>query len=255
VPDGHSQGVDDDDAIDLAVTLNCARRHLTREQVRDVITNEIARRPGDSDRAIARRVGCSPSTVGAVRHPVSNLDSRPVTAEGARDSNDRAKVQLDEFRAAVAFAVGEATVTDRREQLELILQDVVALDDSETRGLLLKHAGEVVSVQTDQPTELEDYETRIDAAELFTAAREASGILTRWEFGRILVALRDADGRLPSGFLTGVAQATGKSRAELTLRMRLAERYDTADEVRVAIAQHSTWDAMIRDDLKPAWSA
>lgn len=58
---------DDADAWDNAVTLNCARRHMTREQVRDVIGGEIRRRPDDSDRAIARRVGCSPSTVGSVR--------------------------------------------------------------------------------------------------------------------------------------------------------------------------------------------
>ncbi len=68
---------DDDEAADLAVTLNCARRHLSREQTRQVIAGEIARRPGDSDRAIARRVGCSPSTVGAVRNPAepSKLDT------------------------------------------------------------------------------------------------------------------------------------------------------------------------------------
>lgn len=69
---------DDDDAEDLAVTLNCARRHLTREQQRDLIRREIARRPSDSDRAIARRIGCSPSTVGSIRRPapeVSNLDT------------------------------------------------------------------------------------------------------------------------------------------------------------------------------------
>jgi ParB-like chromosome segregation protein Spo0J len=58
---------DDGDAWNRAVALNCARRHLTREQVRDIIASEIGRCPDDSDRAIARRVGCSPSTVGAVR--------------------------------------------------------------------------------------------------------------------------------------------------------------------------------------------
>jgi len=66
---------DDDEAADLAVVLNCARRHLNREQVRQVIANEIERRSGDSDRAIARRVGCSPSTVGTIRRTVSNLDT------------------------------------------------------------------------------------------------------------------------------------------------------------------------------------
>lgn len=66
---------DDDDAITRAVSLNCTRRHLTREQVRNIIANEIRRCPDDSDRAIAGRVGCSPTTVGTVRCAVSKLDS------------------------------------------------------------------------------------------------------------------------------------------------------------------------------------
>lgn len=70
---------DDQDAGDIAVELNCSRRHLTREQVRQVIHGEILRRPDDSDRAIARRVGCSPSTVASVRRPeVSKLDTLSV---------------------------------------------------------------------------------------------------------------------------------------------------------------------------------
>lgn len=66
--------VDDAEAENLAVVLNCARRHLSREQVRYIVRNEIKRCPDDSDRAIARRVGCSPSTVGSVRK-LSNLDT------------------------------------------------------------------------------------------------------------------------------------------------------------------------------------
>ncbi len=64
---------DDADAWDLAVTLNCARRHLTREQTREVIAAELRRRPADSDRAIARRVGCSHPTVAAVRWSLVDL--------------------------------------------------------------------------------------------------------------------------------------------------------------------------------------
>ncbi|MBM7518300.1 ParB N-terminal domain-containing protein [Nocardioides nitrophenolicus] len=58
---------DDDAAMDLAVTLNGARRHLNQEQKRALIEHELIRRPDDSDRAISRRVGCSPTTVGTVR--------------------------------------------------------------------------------------------------------------------------------------------------------------------------------------------
>lgn len=58
---------DDDEAADVAVTLNAARRHLSRVQRHGLVAAEIARRPGDSDRAIARRVGCDHKTVSAVR--------------------------------------------------------------------------------------------------------------------------------------------------------------------------------------------
>jgi len=58
---------DDEAAMDLAVTLNGARRHLNQEQKRALIEHELIRRPDDSDRAISRRVGCSPTTVGTVR--------------------------------------------------------------------------------------------------------------------------------------------------------------------------------------------
>lgn len=66
---------DDDDARNVALTLNLTRRHLTRKQRRELIRREIHARPGDSDRSIARRFGCSPSTVGTMRSQVSNLDT------------------------------------------------------------------------------------------------------------------------------------------------------------------------------------
>ena len=87
--------IDDADAWDKAVTLNCSRRHMTREQVREVIKGEILRRPDDSDRAIARRVGCSPSTVGAVR-----LELR----RDAEDITERLRNELDRIRDQLAAA-------------------------------------------------------------------------------------------------------------------------------------------------------
>ncbi len=61
------QVTDDEDARQAALALNLARRHLTREQRRELIAREAADRPSDSDRAITRRLGCSPTTVAAVR--------------------------------------------------------------------------------------------------------------------------------------------------------------------------------------------
>ena len=75
---------DDGEAWDRAVSLNCARRHLNREQTRELIRAEILRREDQSDRAISRRVGCSPSTVGAVRAEIEAQRDRQRAEERRR---------------------------------------------------------------------------------------------------------------------------------------------------------------------------
>jgi hypothetical protein len=62
---------DGDQARDVAFALNLARRHLSREQRRDLIRREIGLRPDDSDRGIARRLSCDHKTVGSVRRELS----------------------------------------------------------------------------------------------------------------------------------------------------------------------------------------
>lgn len=94
------QVADDEDARQTALALNLSRRHLSREQRHDLITRECAARPLDSDRAIARRLGCSPSTVGAVRRPlVSKLDSAsggtPLSREQAEQVTAGIRARLD----------------------------------------------------------------------------------------------------------------------------------------------------------------
>lgn len=90
------QVADDDEAADLAVTLNCARRHLTREQIRAVIRGEIQRRPDDSDRAIARRAGCDHKTVGVVRRQCGEIPHpvRPITRAEAEELGEAIRQNL-----------------------------------------------------------------------------------------------------------------------------------------------------------------
>jgi transposase-like protein len=101
------QVADDEDARQVALTLNLTRRHLSREQRRALIAQECHLRPGDSDRAIARRFGCSPSTVAAVRRPVSNLDTGGQRYAGTRAElvalTDSIMVALDSFDDALEF--------------------------------------------------------------------------------------------------------------------------------------------------------
>jgi len=67
----------DEQARDTAFALNLARRHLTREQKRELIAREIGLRPDDSDRAIGRRLGADHKTVGSVRRELSGEIPHP----------------------------------------------------------------------------------------------------------------------------------------------------------------------------------
>jgi len=80
-----SEVVKQGDATELrtfAYSLNLNRRHLSREQRRDLIAQSLRQDPQLADREHARRTGVSPTTVGTVRErledrgDVSNLDTR-----------------------------------------------------------------------------------------------------------------------------------------------------------------------------------
>jgi len=95
---------DDNEAQDLALTLNMVRRHLNREQKRVLIRAEIERTLDASDPEIGRRTASAATTVGAVRRRVSNLDS-PLSDEEREELADaearieRANEIVEEARA------------------------------------------------------------------------------------------------------------------------------------------------------------
>ncbi len=76
---------------------------------------------------------------------------------------------------------------------------------------------------------------------------ESTALRARWEFGREMLAMRDADGRLPTGKLTEVAERIGKSRSEIGHRMRFATRFATDDECANAISTHGSWFQIVRN--------
>ena len=65
---------DDEEARELALSLNLARRHLTTAQRQEFIITELRTTPEHSDRRIARRLGCSPTTVGHYRAEIKKHD-------------------------------------------------------------------------------------------------------------------------------------------------------------------------------------
>jgi hypothetical protein len=71
------QVADDDEARSVARMYNLARRHLTREQKRDLIAEEIKAGPDRSDREIGRLMRCDHKTVGSVRRELSGEFPHP----------------------------------------------------------------------------------------------------------------------------------------------------------------------------------
>lgn len=78
---------DDHAAREHAYATNTTRRHLDREQKRELVARSLLTDPGLSDRQHAARCGVSPTTAGAVRRELvaagrlSNLDTR-IGADG-----------------------------------------------------------------------------------------------------------------------------------------------------------------------------
>lgn len=78
-------------------------------------------------------------------------------------------------------------------------------------------------------------EKRIDAA-------ESDAITERWEFGRwMLTHVPEGGKKLPTGFLSQLAEETGKSRSELQYRKQFAERHPTEEALSTAVDNHRSW--------------
>lgn len=86
-PRNTARDLDETGKRTLACSLNLDRRHLNREQKREVIAKSLMADPQLSDRQHAERVGVSPTTVGNLRSTLeemgelSKLDSR-LSADG-----------------------------------------------------------------------------------------------------------------------------------------------------------------------------
>lgn len=76
---------------------------------------------------------------------------------------------------------------------------------------------------------------------------EADALRARWEFGREMLAARDGAGRLPNGYLTALAERTGKSRTELSRRAIFATRFPTEDELLHAVEQFPSWHELAKN--------
>lgn len=74
-----------------------------------------------------------------------------------------------------------------------------------------------------------------------------AAMLARWQFGRALLAERDANGgkQLEKGRLAELAELTGRKKDELARRATLAEQYASEDEVSHACETFDSWRQFI----------
>lgn len=88
----------EEDARDAAFMLNLSRRHLSREQKRELIARELEQRPGDSDRAIARRLHVDHKTVGAMRRGGWGIPHRQVSREEAEQVTQQIRAGIVQWQ-------------------------------------------------------------------------------------------------------------------------------------------------------------
>ena len=69
--------LDEDEKRTLARALNLARRQLTQEQKRDLISDQLEESPGKSNRWIAKQLGVAHATVGTVRRGLESTGEIP----------------------------------------------------------------------------------------------------------------------------------------------------------------------------------
>ena len=93
---------DDERRHNFALALNLKRRHVTREQFRELIAAECERTPDASDREIGRRLGCSHHTVATVRRPVSKDTPEGGKLPTPRVTREEAEALTEEIRAGLA---------------------------------------------------------------------------------------------------------------------------------------------------------
>jgi hypothetical protein len=78
--------------------------------------------------------------------------------------------------------------------------------------------------------------------------REHQGITARWEFGRELLRVREGK-KLPAGLLKRISSRWNLGRAEISARMRFAEKFPTRKELSDAVRKWPSWRHIVHEAL------
>lgn len=89
----------------------------------------------------------------------------------------------------------------------------------------------------------------VDIVHKLIQASDENGLRARWEFGHVLLSLRDGRGRLPNGLMQEAVARYSVSERELQYRMKFAERFPTELELRNALRDSPSWRDIVHDVL------
>jgi hypothetical protein len=106
--------------------------------------------------------------------------------------------------------------------------------------------GPIVELQ-----EYVDLQEQIVDADARAGRAAGEGIRARWEFGKLLLRERYANGgkQLPNGRMAEIVEATDLSRADIARRMQFAEKYPTEEQVAQACATYPSWTQIVSKAL------
>lgn len=152
----------DDEKIALALTLNVHRRHLTREQRRDLIRISLRAAPDLSDRQHAEMTGADHKTVGSVRNDMQATGEIP-------QSDRRTGADGRERPASVTVTRSVRTTIPIDEQLASAVERYPFLADYENVDSAISTAAAL-----DATPEGHQRDRRIEAAKTWPKAEAAA---------------------------------------------------------------------------------
>jgi hypothetical protein len=104
-------------------------------------------------------------------------------------------------------------------------------------------------METETETETANQMEEMRSVEKKVREGDLAGLQARWESGRYMVKCRDGKKQLPSGLLKAFTKALRVHRAELTARMKFAEKFPDADALTNVISKFKTWYSIKQNAL------